>query len=329
VVLIKEFPEIEYKELEGYELRYATKGWLTIFYIFLQIPKILIKINRENRWLKGLLLDNKVDFIVSDNRYGFYSSKIPSIFITHQLSIRTGLGLWADKFIRFFNYRSINKFSACWVPDWASNENLAGSLAHPTKLPAIPVQWLGGLSRFEPCIQQMKEKTEILIVLSGPEPQRTLLEKKILDEAILISRPFVLVRGLPGNTEALNTPAHIKVFNYLPTNELNNYLCNAGYVISRSGYTSIMDYMKLGVKAILIPTPGQTEQQVLAIHLQQSNLAVCFQQSEFSLASALEKAAAFSYKIRSWNMEQYKLVIDELINGNVLVSHKDTKLTKK
>ena len=111
LILIKEFPEINYKELDGYRLRYAAKGWLTILYIILQIPKILIQINRENRWLKGLLLENKVDFIVSDNRFGFYSSKIPSIFITHQLSIRTGLGSLADKLIRFFNYRSINHFS--------------------------------------------------------------------------------------------------------------------------------------------------------------------------------------------------------------------------
>jgi len=316
VVLIKEFPEIEYKELEGYELRYATKGWLTILYIILQIPKILIKINRENRWLKSFLLENKADFIVSDNRYGFYSSKIPSIFITHQLSIRTGLSSLADKLIRFFNYRFINHFTTCWVPDYVGKENLAGSLSHPTQLPKVPIQWLGGLSRFEPCIQQISEKTDVLIILSGPEPQRSLIEKKILTEAFTITRPFILVRGLPGNTETLNTPAHIKVFNYLPTNELNNYLCNASYVISRSGYTSIMDYMKLGVKSILIPTPGQAEQQVLALHLQHSNLAICFQQSEFSLASALEKAAAFSYKIQFWDMEQYKLVIREFLENS-------------
>ena len=320
LVLIKEFPEIKYQELEGYELRYATKGWLTILYIILQIPKILIKINRENRWLKGFLLANKADFIVSDNRYGFYSSKIPSIFITHQLSIKTGLGSWADKLIRFFNYRSIKKFTTCWVPDWSGKENLAGPLSHPVQLPTVPVQWLGALSRFESCIQQTQRKTDILIILSGPEPQRTLLEKKILDDAILISRPFVLVRGLPGNTDALNTPEHIKVFNYLPTNELNNYLCNAGNVISRSGYTSIMDYMKLGVKAILIPTPGQAEQQALATHLQQSGLALCIQQNEFSLASALERAAAFSYKIHSWDMEQYKHVINEYIFAGKMAS---------
>jgi len=313
LVLVKEFPEITFKELEGYNLRYGTKGWLTILYIILQIPKILIQINRENRWLQGLLLEHKADFILSDNRYGFFSSKIPSIFITHQLSIRTGLGSLADKLIRFFNYRSINNFTACWVPDWAGKENLAGTLSHPAELPTVPVQWLGALSRFESCVQSDSMKKDILIILSGPEPQRTLLEKKILAEAILINRPFVLVRGLPGNTESLNAPAHIKVFNYLPAAELNNYLCNAAYVISRSGYTSIMDYMKLGVKAILIPTPGQAEQQVLAVHLQQSGLALCFQQNEFSLANALESAAAFSYKIKSWDMEQYKNIINEHI----------------
>ena len=312
-LLRQEFPEINYKELEGYKLRYATKGWLTVLYIILQIPKILIKINQENRWLRCLLLDNRVDFIVSDNRYGFYSSKIPSIFITHQLSIRTGLGAWADKLIRFLNYRSIKNFTACWVPDYLDKENLAGPLSHPNQLPAVPVQWLGALSRFESCAQQSSGKKHILIILSGPEPQRTVLEKKILAEAISINRPFVLVRGMPDNNETLNTPAHITVFNHLPANELNSYLCNASLAISRSGYTSIMDYMKLGVKSILIPTPGQAEQHVLALHMHKSGLALSIRQNEFSLANALEKAGTFSYKKQSWDMEQYKHVINECI----------------
>jgi uncharacterized protein (TIGR00661 family) len=314
-VLIKEFPEISFKELEGYELRYATKGWLTILYIILQIPKILIKINRENRWIRGLLLDHKPDFIVSDNRYGFYSSKIPSIFVTHQLNIRTGLGSWADKLIRFFNYRFINRFTICWVPDFAETENLAGPLSHPTQLPNVPVQWLGALSRFKHC-DPSPGKTDVLIILSGPEPQRTLLEKKILADAILLKHQFVLVRGLPGNSDALNTSAHIKVFNYLSAFELNNYLCNASFVIGRSGYTSIMDYMKVGVKAILIPTPGQSEQQVLAHHMQQSGLALSIQQNEFSLSNALEKAAEFSYKKHNWDMDRYKIVINEFLKNS-------------
>ena len=328
LILFKEFPQIDYKELGGYKLRYCTKGWLTILYIILQAPKILIKINQENRWLNDLLLEKKVDFIMSDNRYGFYSSKIPSVFITHQLSIRTGLGSWADKLIRFFNHRFINRFSACWVPDWAGKVNLAGRLSHPAHLPSLPVQWLGALSRFEPCVQNEPDKKAILIILSGPEPQRTLLEKKILAEASSIDRLFVLVRGLPGNTEAINTPVHIKVFNYLAATELNSYLCNAEFVISRSGYTSIMDYMKLGLKSILIPTPGQSEQQVLADHMQQLGLALCIRQNEFSLANALERAVSFSYKKQSWDMEQYKQVVNELITANGPGAHKDTKSTK-
>ena len=116
----------------------------------------------------------------------------PLFSLLINLSIKTGLGSLADKLIRFFNYRSIKKFTTCWVPDWAGKENLAGPLSHPAQLPNVPVQWLGALSRFEPCIQQMHQKTDILIILSGPEPQRTLLEKKILAEAISINRPFVL-----------------------------------------------------------------------------------------------------------------------------------------
>ena len=318
LILLKEFPEINYKELGGYELRYATKGWLTILYIILQVPKILIKINKENRWLKGFLLENKVDFIVSDNRFGFFSSKIPSIFITHQLSIRTGLGSWADKLIRLFNYRYINHFTACWVPDYPEKDGLAGKLSHPATFPAIPIHYLGPVSRFVPCRPATESKQEILIILSGPEPQRTILEFKILFDVHLMdktNRRFVLVRGLPAEAKKLYTTSPIEIFNHLPTTELNRYLCTASLVVSRAGYTSIMDYMKLGVRAVLIPTPGQAEQQYLAQHLHQSGLALAIEQKKFSLQNALQQASSFHFKKAEWDMESYKSIINEYLNS--------------
>jgi len=326
-ILEKELSDISYKMLDGYNLSYASSAWQTMLYIIFQIPKILIQINQEKRWLRGLLLENKVDLIVSDNRFGFFSASIPSIFITHQLNIRSGLGEMADQLLRFFNYRFINRFSFCWVPDYAEADNLAGTLSHPQRLPKVPVKWLGALSRLQACADKVSSDVDILIILSGPEPQRTLLEKKLLADAALIDRRFVVVRGLPKETDLPEQPRHIRMFNHLPAAELNRFLCAASFVISRSGYTSIMDYMKLGVKAVLIPTPGQAEQIYLATHLHQSQLALSIQQSEFSLANALERAASFPYKKRTWNMELYKSIINEWIENSPL-SHKDTKTTK-
>lgn len=308
-LLKEELASVEFVFLEGYELIYSKAGWKTRLKIFLQIPKILIKVKQENRWLQQFIQRKRIDLIVSDNRFGIYSLKITSVFITHQLAIKTGMGAFADKLIRIVNYHYINRFSGCWVPDYASEINLAGSLSHPLLMPAVPVHYIGCLSRMEPGEPEKENSTDILIILSGPEPQRTILEKKILTEAGSIKEKIVLVRGLPGSSNDLITPSHITVFNHLPANKLARYLCSASYVISRSGYTSIMDYIKLGVRSILIPTPGQEEQEYLAGHLHQQQLAMAVEQNDFSLKEAIAKAVNFPYKKVSFNMEEYKSII--------------------
>ena len=314
--LIKEeLPSIEFIPLTGYNLKYSRLEDYTRLMIIFQIPKILIKIKQENRWLKQLMKKRKIDLVISDNRFGFYSSKIPSVFITHQLGIKTGMGSIADRLIRSFNYRYINRFSNCWVPDFNTDPNLAGKLSHPLHVPEKPVTYLGCLSRLESCIQQTAIKEFILIILSGPEPQRTLLERMIIADAAHTSQEIVLVRGLPGNSHQLRTLSPITVFNHLPAAILKDYLCTASYVIGRSGYTSIMDYMKTGVRSILIPTPGQAEQEYLARYLYQQQLAFTIEQNKFSLNAAIQQARIFDYKKINWNMDGYKQVINEFINS--------------
>lgn len=314
-LLLEEFPKIEYVFLNGYGLNYASSGWRTQLKLIFQIPKILIKINQEHQWLSRYVKQMKVNLLISDNRFGFYSSEIRSIFITHQLGIKSGFGLVVDRILRSFNYRYINRYSICWVPDFEGQSNLAGELSHPEKLPATPLHYLGCLSRIEPCEALKKELSFIIIILSGPEPQRTLLEKKILMDAASLSSHLVLVRGLPGNSEQLNAPSHITVFNHLSATLLNKYLCSASYVISRSGYTSIMDYAKIGVRSILIPTPGQAEQEYLGKYLLQQKFALVILQKDFELKEAIQKANAFPYKKTIFQMENYKSTIEDSLKS--------------
>lgn len=313
-LLTEEFPNLRFEVLEGYNIRYAKNAWLTTLFIIFQIPKILTKIKRENKWLHQFLLQQPAHLIISDNRFGFHSPHVPSIFITHQLAINTGLGPLFNRLAQYLNYRSIKKFSRCWVPDFEAHPNLAGALSHPHKMPDPTVQYLGGLSRFKPCNYSTKQHS-VLIVLSGPEPQRSLLEQKIVAEAATIPQNFVLVRGLPEHAPPLSAPHNIAVFNHLPARELQPLLCNAQMVISRAGYTSIMDYMKLGIRSILIPTPGQAEQQYLAKYLHESQLAFSVQQQEFSLEKALHSATAFPYQHPEFDMNQYRITISQYIDS--------------
>jgi UDP-N-acetylglucosamine transferase subunit ALG13 len=307
-ILQPEFPEIQFVELEGYGISYGKTSLGTRFKILAQLIKILIRIKRENRWLRSFAEKNKVNGLISDNRYGFFHPRIPSVLITHQLQVASGYGHLADNVSRILLCKFINRFSMCWVPDF-ENHGLAGLLSHPHTFPSIPVQYIGPLSRFTRCKQPAEKKFDLLILISGPEPQRTVFEKIMLSQCVrLPDMKIALVRGLPSGSTALES-SRADVFNHLDSSGLNQLICASEIVACRSGYTTIMDMMKLKKKMIVIPTPGQPEQEYLANHLSQHRYALTFRQHEFNLRFALEKAQHFSFNHIDASMNEYKAVL--------------------
>ena len=308
-------PELQgavFVDLEGYGLIYGHTGWGTRLKLIFQLRKILTRIKKENDWLNSFINKNEVDALISDNRYGFYHPGIPSVFITHQLFVETGYGSFFNKISQKFLYKYINRFSECWVPDFKKNNSLAGKLSQPKINLAVPVKYLGALSRFEKCDQTTEKKFDLLIMLSGPEPQRTILEKLMLKQSQRVEIKIALVRGLPAESEELHN-GQVKIFNHLKADQLNNLICASEMVICRSGYTTIMDLVKLKKKMIVIPTPGQPEQEYLAEHLSQNNLAVIVKQKKFSLPHAMEVAGNFTFTHIDTNMNEYKIVIKEFV----------------
>jgi len=200
-LLREEFPSLPFLLLKGYRIKYAKNGFTAK--LLLQIPSILRSIKEENKWLKEQVSKYGFDAVISDNRYGLYHENIFSVFITHQLCIKSSLGKWTEKILQQWNYKLINKFTECWVPDEAGKNNLAGTLSHPFKFPTPPVKYIGPLSRFEK--KKIDEiKKHLLIILSGPEPQRTILENKVIDQIVNYPATATIVRGLPGeNPEIL------------------------------------------------------------------------------------------------------------------------------
>ena len=293
-LLKEEYPSLRFVNLPGYRLRYGRKSVITTLKIFLQIPKILIQINRENRWLNIFLKNENIDAIISDNRYGLHSKKLTCVFITHQLQIKTPFGEIADKILQKLNYRYIDKFSACWIPDSENNNSLAGKLSHPEIFPGTPVKYIGLLSRL------VKKETiavyKILILLSGPEPQRTIFENIVLNNLNVYNEKTILVRGLPGEKKTISLSPNVEMHNHLSASELNEKICQSDIVICRSGYSTIMDLARLRKKSIMIPTPGQTEQGYLAEYLFKKKLILRIDQKDFSLAEAIEAAGKFPYK---------------------------------
>jgi UDP-N-acetylglucosamine transferase subunit ALG13 len=323
-LLEQEFPDLEYMELEGYGIQYSRKGWMLPFKIAAQVPHILSVIKKEHQWLQHAVADHSIDAVISDNRYGLYHHSIPTVLITHQLRIKTGLSSLMDRFIQQFNYQQINKFVDCWVPDHEKGLTLAGELSHPTLFPSVPVKYIGPLSRFTGLVKA--EEKHLLVILSGPEPQRTLWEEMIIHQLHAYKKPVILVRGLPGTVDLPVVPLFVQVFNHLPAQELDNYIQGASFVISRCGYSTIMDVMTMQKKSILVPTPRQAEQEYLAEHLMQHNLALCIPQSKFRLAGALDLAAGFPYEQGPRSSNLNEVMIDFLTSLDQVKTQKEKTL---
>ena len=320
-LLTHEFPELLFLSLPGYRVKYGLAAPAMVWSILLQTPKIVRAIKNENNWLKKMVNEHDFDAVISDNRYGLYHSSIPCIIITHQLNIKSKLGKWSERLLRKMNYKYINHFTECWVPDDEGGNNLAGELSHPEKNPTIPLRYVGLLSRFENISvlphssSAAAGKEHLLIVLSGPEPQRTLLENIVIKDIAHYNGSATIVRGLPGVLNLIPSTNSIKFYNHLPAEELNKEMNPAEFIISRSGHSTVMDITKLHKKSILIPTPGQTEQEYLASYLRQKKMALNISQKTFSLTSALQQARSFPYSIAGKGESPLPQIIAQFIQS--------------
>ena len=315
-LLKHEFQQLTLLPVKGYRVSYTNKKKSLKLKIMAQLPCILLTIYKEHQWLKKVVKKYSIDAIVSDNRFGLFHSTLPSIYITHQLLIKTG-GPFSERMGSKIHYWFISRFSQCWVPDFEGPKNIAGALSHPASLPANTL-YIGGLSRFMagPVVDK---KYDLLVLLSGPEPQRTIFESMLLTQLQHFDGSVLFVRGLPGDNHiqkpALTNNTAVSIEQHLTATDLNQAILQASQIICRSGYTTIMDLLKLKRTAILVPTPGQTEQEYLAGHLMKQHLFYTVSQEEFVLSNALQKANDFPYVFSTFDMEQYKKEVTKFVQS--------------
>ncbi len=286
-LLREEFPELETFDLPAYNVTYRTGNMF--LNIAPQLPKILRAVILEKKTIKELVKKHQFDCIISDNRFGCFVENIPSIFMTHQLRIKMPF-LLLENFIAFFNQSFIRKFDQCWVPDHIGNPNLSGSLSHGVK--NLKSEFVGVLSRMKP--MKTSPLYDVLIVLSGPEPQRTYLEDILTEQALASDKKILIVQGKTERKSHVFLNETTEVLSYLTSEKLNEVMCASKVVISRSGYSTVMDLAILGKKAILIPTPGQTEQEYLATNLKRDKVFYSEEQNNFNLENALQEAEKYT-----------------------------------
>ena len=289
-LLKHEFPELPAFELPSYNVKYASKGQFFKLKMIFDSPKLLAAMAKERLAIEKLIVQEEIDGLISDNRMGALSRKVPSVFISHQLNVLSGSTTWISS---TFHQEVIRRFKECWVPDFDREPNLTGRLGH-LKNPRFSIRYTGPLSRFEK--RDLPKKFPLMVLLSGPEPQRTFLEEKLMVELHAFEGHVLFVRGKiedEKTKEVITTPrGSIELVNFMQSEELEKALNSSELIISRSGYTTVMDLAKLGKKAFFIPTPGQYEQVYLAERLEDQQLIPYCSQDSFSLKE-LERVAHY------------------------------------
>jgi uncharacterized protein (TIGR00661 family) len=289
-LLRQEFPDVKHIRFPGYAVQYDNEGRL-IQTIIRQLPKMMSGFWKEHRYLEQIVEMHGIDAVIADSRFGAYSAKVYSIFLIHQLHILLPPPLrWVEKILRYVNRNRCSKFDEIWIPDLEGSENLGGLLSHPPRLPSSTF-YIGPMTRLKKI--EATKSVDILVILSGPEPQRTVLEELLLKQLTSTSYITVIVRGKPEHNTTVKVSPTITMINSLDSDELSQLIASSHLVVSRPGYSTIMDLSYLGAKAIFIPTPQQTEQEYLAEKLMKKRIAYFEPQSEFNLERAIQQSSTY------------------------------------
>lgn len=287
-LLQQEFPDLEAFAIRGFSPWYPKRGpvWQGLFR---QLPAFLKSIYNDKHQLRELLKKQPFDVIISDNRYGLHSAATRNVLITHQinLAIPNSLRLLGG-LVKVVNRYFLSHFHEVWIPDFSGGPSLGGNLSHGS--PPSHARYVGPLSRMEAKNPETKEKGyDVVAVVSGAEPQRTLFEQLLVQHLAGYAGKSLILLGKPEAPDGPRVSGNITLMNHAASSTIANYLQQAKVVISRPGYSSIMDLGALGCKALMVPTPGQTEQEYLAkLHAQNGAISTMQQSGGDMLAKAEE-----------------------------------------
>jgi hypothetical protein len=295
-MLKTEFPDLPFYDLPSVSIRYSRKR-SQVFIMALQIPRLLAVIHREHRWLRKFMGSHPLDVVISDNCYGLFNRKILSVLVSHQVSPLLPSGLkWMEPFVHSVLGLFIRSFDRCWIPDNKDpSVNLTGRLSH--RYPVFRnTGFMGILSRFcegfDKAEKEDAKRVDILVIVSGPEPQRTLFEEIITRQLEETDYKAAIVCGMQQPCRIEHVPvshASIDFYYHLPADTFRETMRNAGVIVCRSGYSTIMDLAELGLSAILVPTPGQPEQEYLAGSLSRQGFFHSMDQQNFNLQTAIQQ----------------------------------------
>ena len=288
-LLKKEFPDLPALMLPGYGIRYPFQQ--VLLNAAFNARNFLAGIREESAFISEWAETEKPDLIISDNRYGVRSDKVKSIYIGHQINLQAG-NKALNRLGSYINRKMIRRFDELWIPDQEGKNSLAGDLAD--EIPGMICKYIGPLSRLEKDDQEIVY--DICVVLSGPEPQRSYFQDKLLRQLRQLDEQSVVILGKMDESRDYLVNDMIRVISHATSSQLNELINQSKFIVARAGYSTIMDLVTLDKKAVLIPTPGQPEQSYLARHLQYHPNFIFQKQSRINIPRALDFLAKTNRK---------------------------------
>jgi spore coat polysaccharide biosynthesis predicted glycosyltransferase SpsG len=309
-----ELPGLTYIKFNGFKPGYS-RFLPQYFALLLKLPHLIYHIIREHFTLNRIIYEHDIDIVISDNRFGLWNRKVTTAYVTHMPLIPFPKPLQFLEFFGILLHRAvIKKYTLCFIPDLPGEMNISGRLSHGIKLPEN-VRYIGILSRFsKPDLSSIENSVKFqhnTVILSGPEPQREILKQKLV--AILRDKEplTVILEGNPGMTNKIVRSGNLAFYNHLPSSEMGKMIAGSECIITRSGYTTIMELISLDCSALLIPTPGQTEQEYLAEYLSEKGWFYSLPQSE------LKSGISFPSHNAIWSgeiCEQSEILLKEALS---------------
>lgn len=261
----------------------------------LSLPLMFATWRHERTFVRQLRAREGFERIVSDSRFGVCLPEVPSYFLTHSLrQIVPGRSALLETWVERIQRHLLASGRKILVPDAAAEGGLAGALCHDMACDwgLDRIEYLGILSSLSR--RDAAQDVDCFISLSGPEPQRTILERIILAQVAALQGRVVIALGRPDAGSFTLEGGRIAVHAYLDREAQEQIMNRARIVVSRSGYTTLMELAELGRLALLIPTPGQTEQEYLADYHERRGHLHSVRQSNLRLAEDVARARSYA-----------------------------------
>ena len=312
-VLQQEVKECIFVDFPGYPIKYPQTRFFVTRFMLINFPQMLKAMKNEQNKLRILHEQHGFDLIISDNRFSLALQGVKSLLISHQLRYKLPWPIQRMEWLpEYFNYIHFNKYHKIIVPDIDDRKSLSGELSHKMKyLPVNKLYYMGIFTELEDDVKEEPEIIDNLILISGPEPQRTKFEKIILDQVNKLEGRVVVALGIPEKNYKIRI-GNAEVYTYLNRNKISSYMRRAKLIISRPGYTTVMEMTATGKRGLFIPTPGQIEQMYLAKYYMENKWCYSTSQFDLNLRTAVKEAKTYSgFPV---NFSKTKENLDKLFN---------------